>query len=354
MPAAEVKVSTIVAARRKLQPMSVNPSKREFEFAVLGAGALGSIIGAHLARAGHSVVMLARGRRAEHVEKHGLTITGLAEISQPVRVLTDPALLRSAKTLIVATKTPGTADALARLRHVDLDVAFSIQNGPIKNELLAATFGAERVLGSLADTSGEMLNDGRVLFTRNVNTMIGELPTGASSRARSLAASIDSAGVRATVVPDILSLEWSKFATWVGMFTLSVITRSVTWRYMSDPDTALVLVRMTREMGRLAQMLGIELTDKANLPAASLCHGSEEGAVKLVLEAGRTLEARAPEHRMSSLQDVNAGRPLEVHETLGYALEKAHSLGVATPLLDGFYRVLATAERIREATKLPA
>ncbi|MBV8805135.1 MAG: hypothetical protein JO042_08810, partial [Sinobacteraceae bacterium] len=52
--------------------MSVNPSRREYEFAVLGAGAIGSIIGAHLARAGHSVVMLARGARATHVETHGL------------------------------------------------------------------------------------------------------------------------------------------------------------------------------------------------------------------------------------------------------------------------------------------
>src|SRR5262249_28332190 len=185
--------------------MSVNPSQREFEFAVLGAGALGSVIGAHLARAGHSVVMLARGQRAQHIGKHGLTITGLVELAQPVRVLTDPDGLRSADTLIVATKTPGTAEALNRLRHVDLGVAFSIQNGPIKNELLSATFGPERVLGSLADTSGEMLTDGRVLFTRNVNILIGELPGGASPRVRSLAGIIDSAGVRASAVPDILS-----------------------------------------------------------------------------------------------------------------------------------------------------
>lgn len=336
--------------------MSVNPSKREFEFAVLGAGALGSILGAHLARAGHSVVMLARGQRAQHIQSNGLTITGLVEISQRVPVLTDPDQLRSADTLIVATKTPGTAEALARLRHVDLELAFSVQNGPIKNELLSATFGDSHVLGSLADTSGEMLNDGRILFTRNVNILIGELSseagaTAAAPRARSLAGMLDASGVRATAVPDILSREWSKFATWAGMFTLSVITRSVTWRYMSDPDAALVLVRMTREMGKLAAALGIELTDKANLPAASVCRGSEEDAVKLIEEAGRTLELHAPEHRMSSLQDVNAGRPLEIHETLGYALQKARSLGIPMPLLDGFYRVLATAERVRETTR---
>src|SRR5689334_17423044 len=153
---------------------------REFEFALLGAGALGSIIGAHLARAGHSVVMLARGQRGAQVGKHGLTLTGIAEFSQPARVLMDPGLLRSVDTLIVATKTPGTADALSRLRHVDLGVALSVQNGPVKNELLSAIFGPERVLGALADTSGEMLSDGRVLFTRNVNILIGELPRGQS------------------------------------------------------------------------------------------------------------------------------------------------------------------------------
>jgi 2-dehydropantoate 2-reductase len=294
--------------------------------------------------------MLARGRRAEYVQRHGLTITGLTDLAQDVPVLTDPARLRSTDVLIVATKTPGTAESLEKLRHVDVGLAFSIQNGPVKNELLAEVFGPERVLGSLADTSGEMLSDGRVLFTRNVNIQIGELPDGETNRVRDLAATIDSAGVRATAVPNILSLEWSKFATWVGMFALSVITRSVTWRYLVDPDAALVLVRMTREIGRLADALGIELTDKANLPAASLCHGSEASAVKIAIEAGRTFETRAPEHRMSSLQDVIAGRPLEIHETLGYALRKAAERGVAMPLLDGFYRMIAATERIKQAT----
>jgi 2-dehydropantoate 2-reductase len=324
--------------------MSVN-------IAILGAGAIGSILGAHLTRAGHSVVMLARGRRADHIAAHGLTISGLVELSTPVNVLRDPAQLRNTDILIVATKTPGTAEALASLSHVNVGLAFSIQNGPLKNELLSAVFGPQRVLGSLADTSGEMLADGGVLFTRNVNILLGELPAGASPRADEVAATINACGVRAKAVPNILSLEWSKFVTWVGMFSLSVITRSVTWRYLIDPDGALLLVRITREMGRLADSLGIELTDSANLPAASLCQGTERSAVERLVAAGRVFETRAPEHRMSSLQDVNAGRPLEVHETLGYAIRKGAERGVPMPLLDGFYRVIAAAERIREATR---
>ena len=322
--------------------------QRQYEFAVLGPGALGSIIGGHLARAGHSVALLARGRRAEWLQKHGVRLTGLSEFDVPVDVITDPAALRSAGVLIVATKTPGTEEALARLRHVDVGLAFSVQNGVMKNDLLTSAFGAGRVLGSLADTSGEMLADGRVLFTRNVQIVLGELSGELSDRARQLAATIDSAGVRAVAVEQVLSLEWSKYVTWVGMFALSVMTRSVTWRYMTDPDAAIVIVRITREMGRLASALGIQLTDQANMPAAALLRGTEADAVASVVQRGRAFETQAPEHRMSSLQDLLAGRPLEVHETLGYAVQKAAQVGVPVPLLDGFYRVIATAERIRE------
>jgi 2-dehydropantoate 2-reductase len=331
--------------------MSAHTRHRDFEFAILGAGAIGSIIGAHLARAGHSVAMLARGQRADFIERHGLTLTGLADFNTPVTVVRDPAKLESADVLIIATKTSGTAEALARLAHVDIGLAFSIQNGTMKDELLSAVFGSDRVLGSLADTSGELLADGRVLFTRNVSLSVGELSGMLSSRAQAVAAMIDASGVRSTAVSDILSLEWSKFVTWVGMVVVSVLTRAVSWRYMTDPDAALLLVRITREMSRLAEALGVTITDRAILPAASLCRGTEENAVELVIKAGRASQVHAPEHRMSALQDVNAGRALEIHETLGYALRRGAERGVAMPLVDGFYRVLSAFERIREATK---
>ena len=162
---------------------------------------MGSILGAHLARAGHSVAMLARGARAEHLEAHGIRIRGLSDFSTPVRTLRDPAQLHSAGVLIVATKTPGTAEALATLRHARFGVTLSIQNGPLKDELLRQAFGAERVLGALADTSGELLPEGDVLFTRNVNILVGELAGGESARAQQLARTLDAAGVRAAASP---------------------------------------------------------------------------------------------------------------------------------------------------------
>jgi len=319
----------------------------EFDFAILGAGAMGSIVGAHLARAQHRVAMLARGERAAYLEQHGITIRGLAEFTIPVTTLRDPQALRSAGTLIVATKTPGTAEALATLRHVQVDQTLSIQNGPLKNELLTQVFGRERVLGALADTSGELLPGGEVLFTRNVGIYVGELAGGDSERAQGLAHMLDEAGVRAAPTPQIQTLEWSKFSAWVGLMGLAVATRAETWKYLSDPDAALLLVRLVREMGLLTRKLGISLSDRTILPAASLCAGSESDAVAIVLRAGSDYRAKAPGHRMSALQDVEAGRPLEVHETLGYACDKARELRLDLPLLECFRSLLAAIDRTR-------
>jgi 2-dehydropantoate 2-reductase len=322
-------------------------SAPEYDFAVLGAGAMGSIVGGHLARAGHKVAMLARGARAAQLEAQGIRIRGLSEFATPVQPLRDPAQLHSAAVLIVATKTPGTAEALAPLRSARIGVALSLQNGTLKDELLRDAFGAERVLGALADTSGELLAGGEVLFTRNVSILIGELAGGESARASVLAQTLDAAGVRAAATPEILTLEWSKFCSWVGLIALAVSTRLATWRFLSDPDAALVLVRLVREMGRLAAALGISLSDRAILPTASLCSGSEPEAVALVMQSGARYRAHAPQHRMSALQDVENGRALEVHETFGDALAKARALGLELPLLECCTLLLAAIDRTR-------
>src|SRR5262245_66362280 len=83
----------------------------EFEFAILGAGAMGSVLAAHLARAGHSVALLARGRRAAQVRSEGLRIVGLTQLATPVHVVDDPAQLREASVLIVGTHAIRSAGA---------------------------------------------------------------------------------------------------------------------------------------------------------------------------------------------------------------------------------------------------
>jgi len=323
---------------------------QRFEFAILGAGAMGSILGAHLACAGHSVALLARGRRAEQVRSEGLRVSGLAQFSAPVQVIDDPAQLRETQVLIVATKAIGTAQSLKPLAGAKIGYAFSIQNGVLKNELLQAAFGADHVLGALANMSGELKSSGEVLFTRNVSLQIGALQGGVPEAVRTLAETIDSSGVRSAAVPNIAAQEWSKFAAWVGMAGVAITTRAVTWKYLVDPDAALVLVRLVREMRELAARAGVTFTDDVVFPVATLCTGTEEAAVRLLNGIGAGFRDHSPEHRLSAHQDIDAGRPLEVDETLGHAARTALREGLSLPLLDAVYRIAAAIDRTSHAT----
>src|SRR5437773_12498224 len=96
---------------------------------ILGAGALGTVLGAHLARAGEDVTLIARGQRAAYLQGHGATITGLVDFTVPVRVDTDPQQVHNVDVLIVTVKTYDMEAALASVKHLDVGSVLSIQNG---------------------------------------------------------------------------------------------------------------------------------------------------------------------------------------------------------------------------------
>jgi 2-dehydropantoate 2-reductase len=313
------------------------------KYAILGAGALGSILGAHLARAGHEVTMLARGERARVLQRQGLVLNGLAQIKVRCAVLDDPRRLRDTDTLIIATKAIDTASSLEPLRDLKVDTAFSVQNGVLKNELLATVFGYSRVLGAMADFSGELLANGEVKFTRNVLLHIGEEKGGTSPRVDAIVTAIDSAGVRCQAAPDIRTREWSKFAGWIAQFPLAVLTRQITWKYQMDERSATVIVRIVREAADLAAALKIELVDMSPLPVPSIARATDGEAIAIINAIGQKFLETSPDHRMSAQQDVLRGSRLEYEETLGYALQKAREVGVAMPTLDTCYRILAVA-----------
>ena len=132
---------------------------------ILGAGALGTVLGAHLAQAGEEVTLIARGNRASYLQEHGATITGLADFTVPVTVVTDPHQVKETDVLIVTVKTYDMASALASLKHLQVDSVLSIQNCVVKNEQLTQVFGWEKVLGAIAWFSAEVLPTGLVRFT---------------------------------------------------------------------------------------------------------------------------------------------------------------------------------------------
>ena len=145
------------------------------QFTIVGAGALGTIAGAHLIAAGHEVTMIARGQRAAAIAQDGLIVRGLNCLSTPCRVVAPEACARQPGVLVFAVKTYHMRDAIAGLNGCRPEAVFSLANGVMKGEQLASAFGAGSVLGCMANFSGELLADGTAEFTRNVRVSIGAM-----------------------------------------------------------------------------------------------------------------------------------------------------------------------------------
>ena len=316
---------------------------------IVGAGALGSLYAAYLARDGHHVSLIARGERAQALARHGVSVTGAEAFSARCDIVTDPHRLRAADLLILATKTYDTRDALQSLRALKVTSAFSVQNGVLKNEILAQTLGQAATLGAVSMIGAEVLRaqgdaPGAVRYTRAGVTTIGEISGGESSRVDDVVGTLARAGLNAQTSNRITSVEWSKFVSWSGVSAMAVLTRQPTWRFLLDPDTALMAARIMRETAAVAQHLDVTLIDD-RLTSAALLHRSEAEAVKIIQAFGENLKADAPGLRQSILQDADRGRRLEVDETLDYTLTLANRLGVPTPTLEVCCRVLRMVSR---------
>ena len=311
------------------------------KIAVLGAGALGSILSAHLLQAGHDVQVIARGARAAYLKEHGFTITGLAEFNVPCPGVTGPKLVTEADVLIITVKTYDMEAALADVAHVNVGSVFSIQNGVMKDEQISEVFGTERTLGAAAVTSGELLPDGTVQFTLNEGVHIGELSGEVTQRVHDIVDALEGSGVGAKASGDVVGTEWSKFVPWVAGMAMSVLTRLETYKWLSDPDNAHVMVGMMREVAAIPEKMGISLEDIPPIPVKALCALPFDQALEQLQAMGRHFESVAPTHKISTLQDLERGRRLEVEETLGYAVRKAKELGIEMPMMDTCYRLMA-------------
>jgi 2-dehydropantoate 2-reductase len=314
---------------------------------ILGAGALGSILAAHLARAGEDVALIARGPRAKMLADQGVRVRGLSEFTVKLPIIERPQELEACDVFIMTAKTYDTQSALEGVRNLKADMAMSVQNGVVKDDDLAAVFGRPHTAGCIANFSGEVTQDGSVLFTRNEGLYFGVLPQGTSPRINEFARIVNDAGIKTIASENIQSVEWSKDATWMGLTAVAVLSRLYTHLIYQDEDLDVLQTTLTREAVNLAAALDIDVMDLGGLIFPKTMSVASTGECVAVLrKAGAAMEAGGTlTHRMSALQDLLRGRRLEVEETYGYAVAKAAELGVPVPGLETCYRLLAGISR---------
>ena len=316
-------------------------------FVVLGAGALGTVIAAYLARAGKDVALIARGPRAEQLAQKGVTITGLENFTVEMEIVDQPGTLSSADVLILATKTHDTAAAVDAVRHLKLGSVFSIQNGVMKNAQLAQAFGNDKVLGAVGMLGGSVQADGAANFMMANPVIVGELSGPISPRVEDIIETLTAAKLPAVASDNILSEEWSKFVGWLGLSALSVLTRVETWKFLADEDTARIAARIMRETAQLPRHLGIPLKAGPPFDLEAVTSMSEDDVVALLNKRGQAQSKTAPAFRQSMLQDVDKGKQFEVEETFGYTVREAKNFSLSVPTVETCYRVLVGLNRMQ-------
>ena len=235
--------------------------------------------------------------------------------------------------------------ALKVVSHLKASCIFSIQNGVMKDEQIASIFGKKNTLGAAAYLSGEVLPDGPVNFTFSRCLYLGELPEGTSSRVSKIVDIFEKSGIHSEAAPQIHNIEWTKFCEWISLMPMAVLTRFESYKIYSDPDTAMIGVKILKEVASLISNMNITLVDLSPIPLSNLMNTSDEEFVKVVREFGASLESIAPNHRVSALQDLERGRPLELEETLGYVIRKAGKQNIPVQTLETCYRLCAAINR---------
>ena len=203
-------------------------------------------------------------------------VTGLADFNTPCTISTEPENISDVDVLLVAVKTYDLDEALSSVAHINFSSFLSVQNGVQFDESLALVFGQPNTVGSSANFIGEVLANGDARFTVNGGFIIRELPDGVSDRVQELVSMLQDYGINSEAVPNIRSLQRPKFAVWAAGTPLAVFTRLETHKFFSDPDCALVFMRLLREIGKIAAEKNIPLVDRGPLPPEGYSAGRKK------------------------------------------------------------------------------
>lgn len=351
---------------------------------IVGAGAVGALIGARLARAGHAVSVLARGATGAAIAAGGLRVIeragsagegdragqgGQAEggrgspgevgpgragdglaWSVPVAAVSDePAALGVQELLVIAVKAPAmrsvatavgpmigsstvvlpamngvpwwffehAAAGLAgwRLRAVDPDGA------------IAAAIPAARVLGAVVHWSSACPQPGLVRCGAGRRLIVGEPAGGASARAARIVQVLADAGFEAQASDDIRREVWFKLWGNLTVNPVSAITGATADRILADPLVVALCVACMDEAAAVGARIGCPVTQSA----------------RERLEVARGLGA----FRTSMLQDVDAGRPVELDALVEAVREIAARVGVPTASIDTLTGLARLHARVR-------
>jgi 2-dehydropantoate 2-reductase len=298
-------------------------------FLIAGAGAIGGYVGACLARAGEDVTLFARGAHLQAIKARGLRVVHSGddhaerdfEVRQAILGNLDGA--GKFDVIFLGVKAHGLTQLAPQLKPLigDETTVVSMQNGVPwwfshlecvdPGGIIASSIDPARVVGSIVYLGTEIAEPGVIRHTEGNRISLGEPDGTRTERCRSIAEALIKAGLRCPVTVRIRQEIWVKLLGNVAFNPISALTRATLAGITRDADMCDLVRGIMTEVEAVANKLGMELPISIEQRIA--------GAAKI------------GEHRTSMLQDLEAGRPMEIEPIVGAVVEIGARLGVDMP-----------------------
>jgi 2-dehydropantoate 2-reductase len=292
----------------------------EPKIAIVGAGPVGGILGAHLAQAGHYVVLCdVLKDHLDAIRERGLTITGISEITAQCGRLayniSELSNFPELDTVIICTKASIMPRIIPEIKEMAQPGARIIcnQNGLDNEDFVAETFGPDNVLRIVPNYAGGRTGDGEIWMSFfNPPNYIGAMTDRGEPLARQVAEMMSRAGLETRFTQDIKRYEWEKVVLNAALNPVCALTRKP-MKDIMDLELAESLVEaLLRE--------GIEVAEAAGV---AFDEGFFEHGVQYLKKAGY--------HKPSMLQDVERGVLTEIDWINRKIVEHARAHGLKAP-----------------------
>ena len=300
------------------------------KIAIFGAGAVGAFLGAKLAAAGVDVTLIARGPHLEAMRRDGVRVREAdSEFTAHVTVTDDPEQVGEVDYLFLTVKAHSLAGIVGRIGPMlgPGTAVVSAQNGipwwyfqrhggPLDGTrlegldpggVISDAIPQERILACIVYPTTVIREPGVIDHLEGNRFTLGELDGAKSDRCRDLARAIMSAGLKAPVSTRIRRDLWVKLLGNVAFNPISALTGATMVAIATDPGTSALARAVMEEADAVAAALGVKIPVSVERRLAGA-----EGV---------------GEHKTSMLQDVEAGRPLEVESVVGAVVELGDKLG---------------------------
>ncbi|MBT2322266.1 2-dehydropantoate 2-reductase [Variovorax paradoxus] len=323
------------------------------KIAVIGAGAIGGLVGAKLALAGEDVTFIVRGANLDAIATHGFKLIaadGGEQVARNVKA-TDRYDQAGVQDIVIlamkAHQVEAVANEVPKLFGPETVVVtmqngipywyFQKHGGPLEGStvksvdphgVVSARIPAERVIGCVVYPASELVAPGVVKHIEGDRFPVGELDGASSERVNRVAACFANAGFKAPVLDNIRAEIWLKLWGNLTFNPISSLSHSTLVDICQYPLSRELAAAMMREAQAVAHKLGIEF--------------------RVSLEKRIAGAEKVGKHKTSMLQDVEAGRAPEIDALVGAVVELARLTDTQTPHIDTVYSLVKLLARTME------